>query len=98
MFHPNKFFNIYGTNTLGTNEFGSQDTTLQMVKNRTLSITNLNVHGTLTLYNLMGQKIVSKNLKPSSKQSVIINVGSQGIYIARLNTIHGAKSLKLVIK
>ncbi|MEZ4795581.1 MAG: T9SS type A sorting domain-containing protein [Flavobacteriaceae bacterium] len=98
MFHPNQFFNIYGSDTLSNDAFLFQDTSMQMISGNMLKIKNLNESASLDLYNLLGQRVKHINkIWPESEQILQFEHLQKGIYIAFLNTTKGTKSLKLIV-
>lgn len=97
MFHPNKFFNIYGSETLSNPETELEDVKLQMSGQRTLMINHLQTSAELHLYNMLGQKIISKKIMPSNKQFIELNVPT-GIYIVHLDQGHSIETLKIIVR
>lgn len=95
MFHPNKFFNIYATNTLSSDELETKPFTVAAIENKLL-IKNLKEQASLQLYNLSGQLLFSKTLNPSQKQYLEVNI-LKGIYIVNLKTNKASKTIKVIM-
>jgi len=97
MFHPNKSFNIYASETLNSTETELQNTKLQMSGEQTLTVSHLQTPANLNVYNMLGQKIVSQKLSASNEQNIKLNVTS-GIYIVHLDQDDTIQTLKIVVR
>ncbi|HRV54581.1 MAG TPA: T9SS type A sorting domain-containing protein [Mangrovimonas sp.] len=97
MFHQFKYFDIWASETLSISTEEMQKPALQLIGNKTLYINHLDTTGTIEIYNLMGQKVLSEVLDPSEKQYLEINEPT-GIYFAKLFSKNRVNTLKMVIK
>jgi hypothetical protein len=93
MFHPYKFFNIYSSETLSNSEFKPKNKQLRMIGKQTLKISDLNSNATLSIFNLLGQRLNTYKLNPNKEQTININA-IEGIYIAYLNNGSSIETLK----
>lgn len=97
MFHPFKFFNIFGSETLSNPETELENVKLLMSGQRTLTVNHLQTNAELNLYNMLGQRIISQKLTPSNEQTVELNV-PLGIYIVHLDQGNSIETLKIIVR
>lgn len=98
MFHPYYFFDIWTSNTLGTEDIDTVKTTIDMISFNTLRIRQISESAHVDIYNLLGQHIKRFNLKPSNQQDITLNNIANGVYIAKLTMESLEKSKKIVVK
>ncbi len=97
MFHPYAYFDIWVDGTLDIPMEEINSVSMNFFGKNTLQIQNLNDQASLEIFNIMGQKVISKTLNPSYSQTMEINEPT-GIYFAKLYSDIGTATLKMLVR